>query len=217
MKFSRSESRLSQRAATRAELLFVVVVLMAAGFVAAARILPRQFQKAARISCVGRLKNIGLAVRIYATDNNDLFPFSEAATNRSAFDQLTVSDYFRALSNGLSTPKILQCPSDRKRSHAERWPGMTDLNVSYFVNVSASETNSKSLLAGDRDLHLNEVRLKPGHYEVLTSHTLRWAGELHRGLGNVAMGDGSVQQLDDERMTGALQGSGVATNRILLP
>ena len=31
-------------------------------------------RKAPRIKCVSNLKNIGLAFRIFATDNNDLFP-----------------------------------------------------------------------------------------------------------------------------------------------
>src|SRR5207247_9294207 len=45
--------------------------------------------------CVNNLKQIGLAFRVYALDNNDCYP--------SALHQFT---------NELSTPKILICPSD---------------------------------------------------------------------------------------------------------
>jgi hypothetical protein len=55
-------------------------------------------QEAERIQCVNNLKQIGLAFRIWAQDNNDKYPTS-----------LVV------MSNELSTTKILVCPSDQAR------------------------------------------------------------------------------------------------------
>jgi hypothetical protein len=51
-----------------------------------------------RIQCVNNLKQIGLAMRIWAGDNNDKYPTS-----------------LMVMSNELSTPKILICPSDKAR------------------------------------------------------------------------------------------------------
>jgi len=56
-------------------------------------------QQAERIQCVNNLKQIGLAMRIWAGDNNGKYPTS-----------LVV------MSNELSTVKILICPSDKGRA-----------------------------------------------------------------------------------------------------
>jgi len=78
--------------------------------------------KAARIACINNLKQIGIATRIYATDNQDRFPWqvpqaeggtAEIAQPRSDTDALLDSDgkpifdanawlHFQAMSNELS-------------------------------------------------------------------------------------------------------------------
>src|SRR3954462_65064 len=61
------------------------------------------------VRCANNLKNVGLAFRIFATDNNDLFPF-ELSVNDGGTRELHASGQpfhtFKALSNELSTPKI---------------------------------------------------------------------------------------------------------------
>jgi prepilin-type processing-associated H-X9-DG protein len=42
-------------------------------------------------------------------------------------------------------------------------------------------------------------------------------GESHNGAGNIALTDGSVQQLASSRMREALEHTGDATNRVQLP
>jgi hypothetical protein len=54
--------------------------------------------EAERVRCVNNLKQVGLALRVWAGDNNDKYPTS-----------LVV------MSNELSTPKILICPGDKAR------------------------------------------------------------------------------------------------------
>lgn len=56
-------------------------------------------QDADRIKCINNLKQIGLAMRIWAGDNNDKYPSS-----------------FVVMSNELSTVKVLLCPGDKGRS-----------------------------------------------------------------------------------------------------
>ena len=74
--------------------------------------------------------------------------------------------HYLAMSNELSTPKIVLCPSDRNRVEATvfstnaliQTPGITvtpfqgNINISYFVGVDADETKPQCFLGGDRNL-----------------------------------------------------------------
>jgi hypothetical protein len=57
-----------------------------------------------RIACVNNLRQLGLAVRIYATDHQGVFPPDVGA-----------------ISNELGTPQYLVCPADTERSPAASW------------------------------------------------------------------------------------------------
>jgi len=70
--------------------------------------------KALSIHCVNNLKQIGLAVRLWAMDHADVSPP----------DMLSMS-------NELNTPKILVCPADTNRVPAKTWQSFTAANVSY--------------------------------------------------------------------------------------
>ena len=87
--------------------------------------------QAQSIACVNNLKQVGLAARIWASNNGDVFPPN-----------------FLTMSNELSTPKILFCPADKGHSAARNWAGFGSANiVSYeFLNPSGSETNPYVLL-----------------------------------------------------------------------
>lgn len=71
-------------------------------------------ERSQSIQCINNLKQIGLAVRIFATDNNDQFPMD-----------------FLSISNELAMPKVLVCPGDKSRQAAENWGSFTAANVSY--------------------------------------------------------------------------------------
>ncbi len=155
--------------------------------------------KAHRITCVGRLKNIGLANRIFATDHSDRFPYA-FFSNRIDLASLTAADYYRWLSNGLSTPIILICPADNARRAATSWIGLHATNISYFAGLAADETALDSILAGDRNLVANSQPLPSGLARGTNLASLAWGRDLHREHGHVATGDGSVQQLSSARL-----------------
>ena len=100
--------------------LIILVGLMA---VIAMILLPALAQRgrhgrSPRIKCVNNLKNVGLAFRIFATDNGDRFPM-QVSTNAGGSSEyaalpLAVFRHFQAMSNELSTPKIVVCPSDQR-------------------------------------------------------------------------------------------------------
>jgi len=81
--------------------------------------------QAQSIKCINNLKQIGLAARIWATDNNDVFPSS-----------------WLVMTNELATPKFLVCPGDKARVPANNWQEFGPANVSYeFLNPNGSDSN----------------------------------------------------------------------------
>jgi len=89
-------------------------------------------ERALSIQCVNNLKQFGLAVRIWASDRNETQPSN-----------------ILAMSNELSTPKILVCPADRARQPAKDWSEFTPANTSYeyFVASDFSLANPARVLS----------------------------------------------------------------------
>jgi type II secretory pathway pseudopilin PulG len=154
--------------------VIVCVVLLACSIILPA--IARRYAKASPVNCVNNLKNIGLAWRIYATDNNGLYPWQAAVTNRPACVPTNyasvpgaalgpaqgVGAMFSTFSNEVSTSKILKCPSDAKRFQmksnsfaflmAPAQAPVRDRAISYFIGTSANEEEPQSILGGDRNL-----------------------------------------------------------------
>jgi hypothetical protein len=168
-----------------------------------------------RIKCVDNLKNVGLAFRIFATDNNDLFPGQVMASN--GWHKVDVANVYQWLSNELSTPKILYCPNDTQRQEAARFTSLAPKNISYFASLSASETNPVMFLAGDRNLMTNGKAVGPGVFALTTNSGVGWTKEIHVEQGNITMADGSVQQMSSARLRQAVGAQEVGTNWLAIP
>jgi prepilin-type processing-associated H-X9-DG protein len=200
---------------TLIELLVIVfIVVLVIGMIVPAG---RQKGKAGRIKCVNNLKNVGLAFRIFATDNNDRFPGAILATNGVDLASINIQKLFGALSNELSTPKILYCPEDKQRKPAESFQDFTSENVSYFGSLSPDESRPQSLLAGDRNI-LADGKLASRLLPLSTNVVLSWSKDIHNQQGNVALGDGSVHQMSSSELQQSVRnGVNDATNYLVFP
>lgn len=94
---------------------------------------------------------------------------------------------------------------------------MNDSRLSYFVGVDAVDTNPTMFLAGDRNLTVKNVALKPGLNSLGTNELMGWTRELHVNEGNVLMADASVQHFNAASLQKAFENTGVATNRLAIP
>ncbi|MDB6126043.1 MAG: prepilin-type cleavage/methylation protein [Pedosphaera sp.] len=215
----------AKRAFTVLELMVVILILV----ILMGLLFPmptRSKGKAIRIQCVNSLKSLGIAFRIWADDNGDLYPMQcrtndfngpSFASNKKMFI------YFQVMSNELSNPKMVVCPGDKKRTVATNFT--TDFNsghVSYFIGADANETNFNGLLAGDRNI-TSGIAPKNGMLEITTNQvastnqTVAWTEELHNRAGNVLFADSHVEQLTSSKLREALMRSGMATNRLVFP
>ncbi len=198
--------------------LFVVMVVLT---IFALMILPPTHNRAraGRIQCVNNLKQVGLATRVWEGDHGDKFPFFVSKTNGGTMEFNSSMDewrHFQVMSNELSTPKVLICPEESKRLRqwATNFTTLGNSNLSYFVNLSATETDPQMILSGDRNI-TNGTPIKNGILELTANSPIGWTTELHNKVGNLALSDGSVQQVSSTGLRTAVGNS--FTNRLQMP
>ena len=182
------------------------------------------------IRCHNNLKQVGLAFRIWAGDNNDKFPTQVSVTNGGVMELAAtgnVAAVFQVMSNELSTPKILFCPTDKLRQQATIFASTqpSNTNISYFVNQDAVDTNPNLLLSGDDNLLIGGSQHNPlsgtpatsGVLPLTTNDLISWSEARHQKQGNVGLADGSVQQCSTHNLRRQWAASGVETNRLMMP
>lgn len=203
--------------------LIEVFVVLAVLSVLVAMLLPAMTKSSHctfQSACASNLRQVGLAVRVWAGDNNDKYPMEISETNGGTRELSTGPNawrHFQVMSNELSTPKVLFCPNeaDPARIVATNW-NINNSNLTYFVGVRANQTMPAMILSGDHCL-TNGTRIKEGLLNVTTDQPTGWTVEVHEGIGDVLLGDGSLQQVKTAKLRTLVHHSGVATNRLQMP
>jgi prepilin-type processing-associated H-X9-DG protein len=223
MKTSPSAKRCSALTLIEVLMVIVAVMIITAVVLPSLSLAPRGHGNSLRIRCVNNQKQIGLAYRVWEGDNGDKFPMVISETNGGTMEFITGANawrHFQVMSNELSTPKILVCPTEsyQERLFATNFTFLNNSNISFFVGVDVTndETNPTMILSGDHNI-TNGMSVKNGLLELTTNQLAGWTAEMHNKVGNILLADGSVQQASGTGLRSAVGNTGLATNRLQMP
>jgi prepilin-type processing-associated H-X9-DG protein len=200
-----------------------LAVVVASIFILLLLLLPaiaKRHAKSSRIGCVNNMKQVGLSFSLWATDNQDKFPFYVSTNSGGSMEAVPQGTngqvqpaplhylHFLGMTNELGTIRIIQCPTDTNvLSVTSFHSNFNNQACSYFVGTSADPTQPDMILAGDKNLTNYQRPIGITNVSMfITITTNRNEGNpksmaagfdhaMHGRAGNVALVDGSVRQV----------------------
>jgi prepilin-type N-terminal cleavage/methylation domain-containing protein/prepilin-type processing-associated H-X9-DG protein len=189
---------------TLIELLTVIAII---GILAALLLpsLTKAQLRAKRILCENNLKQLGIAFHIFAHDHNSKFPMAVPMDDGGTLELIQNGylitgpfyfsyHHFQTLSNLLTTPRLLVCPTDTRTAAAD-FGTMLNSNLSYFVGADADYFKPMSILAGDGNLI--PTPQSPTVIYDQAGASLQWDNTLHQRKGNLLFADAHVEEWGD--------------------
>jgi len=206
---------------TLIELLVVIAIIA----ILAALLLPalsRAKARAQRVACVNNLRQVDLALHLWAEDRTGRLPWRTQPIDEGTQGLPETWQHFQVVSNEADTPKILHCPSDRERLPAQEFVALRNPRLSYFIGTDCNLGYTRMHAIGDRNVagedgaHCDTADIATGITRLL-SNNAAWTPAMHEGVGNLALGDGSVLQLSVGGLRQHLTQTGDQSNCVLKP
>ncbi len=176
--------------------------------------LSKSKESRSNITCMHKLERIGMAFEKYACDHGGIFPMGVSTNIGGSLEYMRSGvhsfKHYQVISNYLIGTYWLVCPKDIRKA-SQSWQVLSNTNVSYFIAMDAQRGNSRSLLAGDRNI-------SPSASTIVTQITQWYPNQgLHGAEGYILFSDGHVEKADSIKLRAIYQEGINATNFISVP